>query len=716
MMVNRIRGLRYGAITLAAIAGSAFGGGTGETVLIIANPTSADALAAANHYRAARGVPDSNVLYIDPAATDFASFAAVNLKALFGTLEARGIADHIDTILVMPGSDFAVDADGLVEDLCPSPMTQFSVGSCYTMAFIADEVLSGTLQFSALNHYTAGANNPVWLDSSITYLDGQPSDDPDARRYFVGAMLGHTGDNGNTLDEILDLIDRSVAVDGTRPEGTFYFMDYEADEARNVRAPTYPNAITQLAGVGGVGEIRDGKLPAGRHDCLGIMAGFASSNLETTNLTLVPGAFCDHLTSYAATFDLSTQMKVSAWIREGASGSVGTIEEPCNAQGKFPKANMHATYFQGLSLGEAALRGLRYVPFQGLIYGDPLTRPFAYIPAVSVPGAPTGPVSGTVVVAPVASTDHPQATIESLELLIDGVLIETVGAGGAFTLDTTAFDEGHHDIRVLAADDTGVRSVGAWIGSIEVNNGPTGATAGVDTTTGDLGTAFAVSVGGSGGTATGARVWSAGRVVAATGSVPDVVTIHGRMLGAGVSDLRVETVFADGSSAWAEPVSLVVDDVDPGASGNPPIAYGYERVIAPGASFVLELPGSFDDALDSATWSVASVPAQAQVAGGAGPYRVLVADEDASGTDTLVFRVTTPSGTSSLATITIEYASEECIADFVPPFGVLDFFDIQAFLNAYSTQDPAADLAPPQGQFDFFDVSAYLAAFSAGCP
>jgi enediyne biosynthesis protein E4 len=59
---------------------------------------------------------------------------------------------------------------------------------------------------------------------------------------------------------------------------------------------------------------------------------------------------------------------------------------------------------------------------------------------------------------------------------------------------------------------------------------------------------------------------------------------------------------------------------------------------------------------------------------------------------------------------------DRCLADFAPPIGVLDFFDVAAFLDAFSAQDHAADLAPPQGVFDFFDIAAYLDAFSAGCP
>jgi|GEM_PF-3064009 len=73
------------------------------------------------------------------------------------------------------------------------------------------------------------------------------------------------------------------------------------------------------------------------------------------------------------------------------------------------------------------------------------------------------------------------------------------------------------------------------------------------------------------------------------------------------------------------------------------------------------------------------------------------------------------------ATFTID-TQAACPADFAPPGnpdGVLNFFDISAFIGAFTAMDPAADFAPPgnpDGVFNFFDVSAYIAAFNAGCP
>ncbi|MGV6815043.1 MAG: endo alpha-1,4 polygalactosaminidase [Phycisphaerales bacterium] len=47
--------------------------------------------------------------------------------------------------------------------------------------------------------------------------------------------------------------------------------------------------------------------------------------------------------------------------------------------------------------------------------------------------------------------------------------------------------------------------------------------------------------------------------------------------------------------------------------------------------------------------------------------------------------------------------------------GLLNFFDVSAFLSAFNTQSPLADFTN-DGLYNFFDVSAFLSAFNAGCP
>ena len=56
----------------------------------------------------------------------------------------------------------------------------------------------------------------------------------------------------------------------------------------------------------------------------------------------------------------------------------------------------------------------------------------------------------------------------------------------------------------------------------------------------------------------------------------------------------------------------------------------------------------------------------------------------------------------------------DCIADFTND-GILDFFDVSAFLTGFNTQNPVSDLTN-DGIFDFFDISIFLQAFATGCP
>ena len=63
---------------------------------------------------------------------------------------------------------------------------------------------------------------------------------------------------------------------------------------------------------------------------------------------------------------------------------------------------------------------------------------------------------------------------------------------------------------------------------------------------------------------------------------------------------------------------------------------------------------------------------------------------------------------------TITKGPQGCIADLEPD-GVLNFFDISAFLVAFGKNEPVADFTG-DGHWNFFDVSEFLVAFSEGCP
>jgi hypothetical protein len=48
--------------------------------------------------------------------------------------------------------------------------------------------------------------------------------------------------------------------------------------------------------------------------------------------------------------------------------------------------------------------------------------------------------------------------------------------------------------------------------------------------------------------------------------------------------------------------------------------------------------------------------------------------------------------------------------------GLVNFFDLAAFIDLYNAGDPAADIAPPFGVINFFDLAAFLDLYNAGCP
>ena len=93
-----------------------------------------------------------------------------------------------------------------------------------------------------------------------------------------------------------------------------------------------------------------------------------------------------------------------------------------------------------------------------------------------------------------------------------------------------------------------------------------------------------------------------------------------------------------------------------------------------------------------------------------------LATNPSGGPVTAGIRVLSDDPDQPVSTITLTGTIVGCSqADFAVPFGTMDFFDVQEFLDAFSNSLPQADLTG-EGEFNFFDVQAFLAAFAQGCP
>lgn len=657
--------------TLLALAPvpAAYAGGGGENVLLIINPESPSSLYLGNYYKNARNIPDANVIYYKSEVNSYANFADRSIDALFGALQHRGIDDHVDFVVIPPGEGFSVFSPGLIGASGCTPVTRLSITSAYGLAFYKSLILGGTLNVMEPNQFYS--NNPVAraFRNSLSYAGGVPSTAPAAKRYYIGFMLGNDGFNGNTLDETIAMIDRSVAADGTRPGGTFYFMKTTDTIRSNPRDPLFPAVINEIIANGGQAvQIDNQDLPTGQHDCLGILTGAATPNIDGTAMTITPGAFCDHLTSYAATFEDTSQVKLSRWIAKGfpangASASMGTVEEPCvfgaGIPGKFPHPRLHSWYYQGVCAGEALFRSIQWAPFQCLFYGDPLTQPFAWIPTVTVPDAPGGAVSGTITLTPNSAATRPGATIANNELFVDGRLLGSVTAGGQFSLNTTSLADGHHDLRVVARETGLIATVGRWIGTLQTNNFGRSAALSANPPSGNRSTLFTVNVSASGGTVTEIRLLHNSRVIAATQSASAAFSILGDVFGGGPVRLVAEAEFSDGKRALSAPVNLNITFSNPPIGAMPnhaPVAYSYTRDVTTFGAFLIELPAS-DEEDRITTYNVLSGPAQSTVISSVGgPGLLLRRSSTSAGTDTFQFSVSDGQATSNTATITLRYS------------------------------------------------------------
>jgi len=178
---------------------------------------------------------------------------------------------------------------------------------------------------------------------------------------------------GRSFPEIKALIDRGVQSDGTFPRGTAYLL-LTADKARDSRVPVYPTVKSVTAGLVNIEILRQDRLTH-REDVMSYFTGSASVAGPDT-LRFLPGAVADHLTSFGGMLTDSNQMSALRWLEAGATGSYGTVVEPCNFPQKFADpAIVIGRYVTGATLIEAYWKSVAW-PGQGVFVGEPLAAPF----------------------------------------------------------------------------------------------------------------------------------------------------------------------------------------------------------------------------------------------------------------------------------------------------------------------------------------------------
>jgi uncharacterized protein (TIGR03790 family) len=178
---------------------------------------------------------------------------------------------------------------------------------------------------------------------------------------------------GTSLDDVKALIDRGVAADDTHPAGTGYLLA-SSDRARNTRARFYQGILLMQSDRFSLQVLEQDALRY-RKDVMFYFTGLARVPDIGSNKFL-PGAIADHLTSAGGKLTDSRQMSSLRWLEAGATGSYGSVTEPCNFVQKFPRPNVVIErYLNGETLLESYWKSVQW-PGQGVFIGEPLAAPF----------------------------------------------------------------------------------------------------------------------------------------------------------------------------------------------------------------------------------------------------------------------------------------------------------------------------------------------------
>ena len=304
--------------------------------------------------------------------------------------------------------------------------------------------------------------------------NGQPVPPDQGLRYLLSTMLSVTSGRGLSVREAIEHLRRSAAADSTFPGGSVYLMDNSDIRART-RRPMFEPTVKLLQGLGVRAEIVQGSLPQGREDVMGLVAGSAGFDWSSSKSRILPGAICEHLTSFGGVLQENAgQTPLTEFLRHGAALSSGTVTEPYAIAAKFPLPFLHAHYAQGCSAAEAFYQSLSG-PYQLLIVGDPLCAPWARRPVVRQPELAT-PLKGTVEFQPSAVAPEGKS-IARFELFVDGVRRAACREGEKLQLDSTKLPDGPHEFRLVAVVADAIQTQGraTWSGTVD-NHGRVGPT------------------------------------------------------------------------------------------------------------------------------------------------------------------------------------------------------------------------------------------------
>ena len=443
-MIAGMRLRLFWCLAAAGVALSAAALGPHE-LLVLVNPDSPESLAIANRFVELRGVPPENVvcLPLPPSASEAAAeitpedFSTYIWAPATEAMRKRGLEGHTLAWIF---------SAGFPARLKTAPPVSLP-GAVFARNQLppADQVATGLYASVLFRGPTSPGGEEVETISLDLAAAGFGPKMP-----LPSMMLGWTGARGLTLEESLAVLDRGAASDGTRPGGPVYLLT-NGDIRSRCRDWQFARAAEQMADRGMRG-VSGPQFPSNASGVAGLMIGTADPPVGDIH-SWAPGAFAEHLTSYAADFQQSIQTKLTEWLRAGATCSAGAVAEPYAVWTKFPSARIFAHLGAGATMLEALAQSVAS-PMQLLAVGDPLACPWGHRMAVTLEGPDE--VKDSAMFRGHAPSDHP---VSQWLFLLDGRVVAT-GVSPEFSLNSAALMPGAHTLRAVAYGDPPVRAQG----------------------------------------------------------------------------------------------------------------------------------------------------------------------------------------------------------------------------------------------------------------
>ncbi len=567
------------AVALVQKAPPADAGGGPETTLVVVNADSPTSWRIANDWVTRRQVPWSHVCALAGVPSlhviDVQTFRDRILAPISKFLDEHGLADRIDLVAYSADFPYGVDfrADGESHDKRVPPIGALT-GMTYLDRLVLRKAAADWQEGFANGYFRhfqgTSSTGETWGPRGFTCRGAWGKDEaPDVSaapdcpdRHRLSVMLAYTGTWGNSVPEALGYLRSAIERDGTAPKGTVYLCK-NADVRSTTREPMFAQAIEALEGLHRTAAVLEkdaagqtGVLPVSKDDVMGAVVGSVGFSWGPTKSRLLPGSIAEHLTSFGGEFDTGSQTKCTEFLRFGAAGSSGVAAEPLSIWMKFPTPLIHAYYAAGCSLGESFYESVAS-PYQLLILGDALARPFAKFAKVEIEPLPAT-VAGKVGVVATA-TPAEGRPLGKAELWVDGLYVAEAAPGSPLPWDTTAVDDGTHEVRVVAVESDPVETRSFARATAVVRNGkreaPTIAVAGKGPFPLDATLSFS-------GRAVGAKeieVFSGARLLATAKGDFWKASVPAAALGIGTVPVFARAVFADGPASRSAPLDVAVD-------------------------------------------------------------------------------------------------------------------------------------------------------------